>query len=376
MPEGTKSVVLTQPPAVRQGAFQAYFIYDVADTIDLSRLQKIAGKGVERAQLQLRAAASPPYLKFSAPPLSASLPALKIEGHMADARARIYDYGIVAIRLSFPFSGPWHEFAALTQGLREKTELTSAAERLLGEVLQEIAAAVSKPHRPLMEEYFLLEVEEFEGAVDASFLLTECGAGLAGIILGESRPLSSLERQDALRIHFSYLDDDLAIIHWDAAFIFERGEGAEAIESILEFANSQLAELRTYDARLDAELNQIYALDRPLSGPRRRVARHEADERAERLRSLVVDIRELSDRASNALKITGDAFYARLYRGVAARLGLADWQSQIDKKLDSVGDLYRFLTDQAQHARSEFLEIVVIVLIAVEVVIGLLGLHR
>ena len=84
----------------------------------------------------------------------------------------------------------------------------------------------------------------------------------------------------------------------------------------------------------------------------------------------------MTDRASNALKIIGDAYYARLYRGAAGRLGLKDWQKQVDAKVETVNEMYRFFTDQAQAARSEFLELVVILLIALEIVIGLFALRH
>ena len=126
--------------------------------------------------------------------------------------------------------------------------------------------------------------------------------------------------------------------------------------------------------RLDAELDTIYALDP--KRPTRRFGRRQAQDAADRLRYLIVDIAELTDRASNALKIIGDAYYARLYRGAAGRLGLKDWQRQIDSKVETVNEMYRFFTDQAQVARSEFLEVVIIALIAIEIVVALLALHH
>ncbi|MBX9687684.1 MAG: hypothetical protein K2X27_13335, partial [Candidatus Obscuribacterales bacterium] len=95
-----------------------------------------------------------------------------------------------------------------------------------------------------------------------------------------------------------------------------------------------------------------------------------------RLRSLLVDIRELFDRGNNALKIIGDAYYARTYRGIASRLGLSDWQQQIESKLNSIGEVYQFATDQAQHTRSEFLEMIIIVLIVIEIILSLWGPHH
>ena len=84
-----------------------------------------------------------------------------------------------------------------------------------------------------------------------------------------------------------------------------------------------------------------------VSGARSVFGRREAD-LAANVRYLIVDVLELIDRSSNALKVVGDAYYARIYRAAAARLGLADWQRQIDSKLASVGDIYRFFIDQAR----------------------------
>ena len=69
------------------------------------------------------------------------------------------------------------------------------------------------------------------------------------------------------------------------------------------------------------------------------------------VRFLLVDILELTDRTSNALKILGDAYYAQLYRSIAKRLGLSDWQRLIDAKLNSVLEIYRVFQGQVQHAQ-------------------------
>ena len=224
----------------------------------------------------------------------------------------------------------------------------------------------------MIEDYVIIEIERFGQAVSAATLLADHSGALAGLLLGERTPLSATETDEALRMRFSYHEDDLTIVQWDTAFVYDRRESARAIEDILEFANSQLLELRTYDALLDRELDVIYKMQ-PAGPPRSLRGRHEA-EQAATLRYLIVDVLELTDRSSNALKVVGDAFYARIYRSAARRLGLADWQRQIDTKLASVGEMYRFFSDQARSRRDEFLEVTIVVLVAVEVVIGILTL--
>lgn len=362
------------PPAVADGALHAYFLYDVADSIGLDRLSSVGGEGVSRAPLQLRRETSPGSVQFPTPPLVARLPGALFAGRQVDVRAKLFDYGVVSLRLTQRFSGDWTAFAELSRTLRADPNLVELARASLDGILREISDALDEPHAALVEDYIVLEVRAFAEPATAAGLIAEHAAELARLIAGEVRHLGADEQAEQLRTRFSYFDDDLAIVQWDAAFVYDRAEGSNATEDILEFANTQLVELRTYDKLLDAELDAIYGVEgRRTFGPFSRKAAYAA---AERLRYLVVDVLELTDRSSNALKIIGDAYYARLYRAAAQRLGLADWQRQLDAKIASVNEMYRFFADQAQNARAEFTELIVIILIAIEVVIGVLTLRH
>jgi hypothetical protein len=360
-------------PGIEKAYVRAFFVYDVADTIDLRRLQTVGGEGVARAPLQLRPEASSEFIQYPVVPLIVRLPDLVEFG--AGMRAKIFDFGVVSIRITVPFGGSWDDYAALARRLRRDPKLEAQARAALEDVLAEIAPALDEPHDALLEDYFVLDVDRFTEPLAANSLTTGFAAQVAQLLLFEDRELVAAEEAEALRVAFSYYPDDLAIVQWDAAFVYDRAEGAEAIMDILEFANSQLVEFRTYDARLDEELDAIYALQ-PGRSVRRFQRGREAAGRADRVRYLLVDILELTDRTSNALKIIGDAYYARLYRAASSRLGLADWQRQIDMKLRSVSEIYRVFQDQAQYARSEFLELIIIALIAVEAIIGIFALHH
>ena len=357
---------------VERGVFHAYFLYDVANTINLKVLQKISGEGFQKAQLELHAVTTPNYIQFIVPPLTANLPDKIIAGLTAKCRVKLYDYGIVSIKLSFNYSGNLSDFSNFALKLRQSEALVSAANESLNSILSEITPALNKPQKPLVEDYFVIEVSSLEPKLTASDLLKDHRNQLTSLLLGEPGTLTTLEEQDALKVVFSYFETDLVIVHWDVALVLDTHESASAVEDILEFANTQLVELRTYDKRLDAELDEIYKWDVVRSGAQWYTNRSKIKESTDQLRGLLIDIRELNDRANNALKIIGDAYYARLYRGISSRLGLVDWQQQIESKLASIGEIYRFATDQIQYSRSEFLEIIIIILIVVEIILGLL----
>lgn len=362
-----------EPAAIARGAFRAFFVYDVSDTIDLGLLRTVRGAGVTRAPLQLRREASSEFIQYPVAPLIVRLPDLEEYG--ATVRAKIFDFGVVSIRISVPYEGSWSGFAAIGRRLRRDSAFEALARATLDDVLAEIGPALTEPHAVLVEDYFVFDVDRFAVDVDARQLTSDFASELAQLLLFEVQPLEERQQDEALRVSLSYYPDDLVVVQWDAAFVYDRPDGSDAIIDILEYANAQLAEFRTYDARLDEELDAIYAL-KPGRRRRRDLRGREPAVRADRVRFLLVDILELTDRTANALKVIGDAYYARLYRAAAGRLGLADWQGQIDAKLRSVSEVYRVLQDQAQYARSEFLEIVIIVLIAIEAIIGIFALRH
>jgi hypothetical protein len=352
------------------GCVRVYYLFDVADTIDLAKMSALAETRAPAA-LPLRRHA-PPYLQFPIPPLVANLAETDLEGLRCSVRVKFYDYGVVSLRLSFAAEGTWNELTGLVERARSDERIVRFADATVARIGDEYAHALDRRHPPLVEDYLIVEIERLSEALDAQTLLNDHSADLASLLLGERRPLSAGESEEALRTRFSYHADDLTIVQWDTAIVYDRGESARAIEEILEFANSQLLELRTYDALLDRELDAIYKMQ-PAGTARSRRGRREA-EQAATLRYLIVDVLELIDRSTNALKVVGDAYYARIYRSASARLGLADWQRQIDSKLASVGEMYRFFSDEARSRRDEFLEVIIIVLVAVEVLIGILTL--
>lgn len=361
-------------PAITAASFYGSFLFDVADTIDLKQLGRIAGESAEPAPLRLRTTPSPEHIQFAVPPLAANLASVTIDGHLATVRAKIYDYGVISIRFAFAYAGTWSGFTELANGLRRGDTLANEARRLLAEILADCGAALVEPHDTLVEDYFTCAIEQLATPLEAATLLAEFKPAIVGLMMAETRDLSDEEQAEVLRLRFSYFPEDLIVVQWDCAFILDSRENALVLLDLFEFANSQLVEFRTYDATLDAQIDMIYGQDMTRRVRQRPLNRREAEQRADQLGYLLVDVRELSDRAGNALKIIGDAYYARVYRAAAARLGIDVWQREIESKLDSVGEVYRYLIDQAQAARSEFLELIVIVLIAIEIIVGVLGL--
>jgi hypothetical protein len=359
---------------IAAGAVRAFYLFDVADTIDLASMRTVEGEGLAPADIPLRPHQSTSYLQFPVPPLVARLPDAHFDDLVGTVRVKFFDYGVISLRISFATSGPWERLESVAAHVRRNDAIVAYANKTIERICNELGTALDDRHEALIEDYLVIDVERIEPHIDAASMLRDHASQVAGILLGESSALATPEIEEALRVRFSYYADDLTIVQWDTAFIYDRRESSDAIQDILEFANSQLLELRTYDALLDVELDSIYATQ-PGQRSRSFFGRRDS-ELAANIRYLIADVLELIDRSSNALKIVGDAYYARIYRAAAGRLGLADWQRQIDTKLSSVRDIYGFFIDQSRSRRDGFLEFVVILLIAIEVVIGIVTLVR
>jgi hypothetical protein len=217
----------------------------------------------------------------------------------------------------------------------------------------------------LSEDYFIFHVREMAGSPSASELCTSEGGRIAQIVRGETAQLSEGERNEILQSRISYYPNDLAVIGWNAAFLYDSETGAETAIQLLEYANSQLLEFRHYDELLTRELGIVYAaLDKGTG----MLARWRLARAATKLHTVLLDVNELTERADNAIKFLSDMFSARLYKLAAAKVGVPDYKDLVNQKLQTAEDLYRFMVDQFNQSRAFVLELMVVIILVIELV--------
>jgi hypothetical protein len=90
---------------------------------------------------------------------------------------------------------------------------------------------------------------------------------------------------------------------------------------------------------------------------------------AERFNTIRLDVMELTERVDNAIKFVSDVYYARVYRTAAARLGVSEYRKLVDEKLRTMGELYDFMIDEFNQARSFVLELAIAVMALLDVIL-------
>ena len=363
-------------PAIRAGQIVAFYLFDVAETIDLQKTPALVGGPAVAARLSPKPP-TPAYVQYENPPLAFDGAAVEIpdlDGFQV--RFRVYDYGVISVALSRNFSGDWAELLGIGQTLIESAELEQRAEDICRKLAIRLKPALAGLRSTfLSEDYLAYVIHELSAPISAEDLIAAQGDTIATMLRGERQRLSGQEKQKILRHRISYLTDDLVIPTWNAGFVYDTPAGAQAALEIFEFANSQLLEFRYYDQRLDNELAKIYArLQRPKwfeSWIGARYARA-----ARQVHSLFIDVNELTDRTENTLKFIGDIYAARLFTLVANRLGLETWKANVQEKLKTLDDIYRFAVEQSSMSRGQFLELTVILILVLELVLIFMGVMK
>jgi hypothetical protein len=358
-----------------RGQVFVLFLFDVAEAFDLGAAARALGGGVQ-SKLAPKPA-TPPYVQYSQPPLwfegsVADLPPL--EGFRVGFK--LFDYGVISFRLTLDFTGSWPDLVLTSNQLVENEALERYAEQASQSVLARLGTAATESRQTfLSEDYLVFAIHEMNRLHSADELVQHDGDVIASVLRGERAPLSHQEREEILRHRISYLADDLVIPSWNAAFVYDTDAGTQAALEIAEYANSQLLQFRYYDDLLDSALARIYAeMQKPAGWYDSLIGGARYARAAREVHALFIEVNELTDRAENALKIVGDVYAARLLALVEARLGLDQWKKNVNEKLKTLDDIYRFSVERVGMLRGEFLELTVVIILLFELVLFFLGI--
>lgn len=349
--------------AVHSPQIALYRLFDLADEIDLSRLD--IGEGERLELLRARSGA----VRFESPPATFDLGERSVAGRAGRLSARLYDFGVVALRLRLDGDGDrsWTELADELDRLGASSDLARFFETEIAGLEAAIGSALLHPVAERLVEEFAVVLAPTWGddhqRPPARTLLGD--PAVAGLVLGETRELSDEVRRDLDRFAFSYGRDDLAVLGFDRVLIVDPEEIWD-VADLVELAHAELVELRFYDRVLAGEtrnLPQVLETRRGIlglgSGHRRlRV----------RLIRRVAEITEVTDRLRRALTITEDLFYARVYRTSLALYGVTEIAETLDGKVEVLSEVYDMLTSEASTLRTELLELGIFLLVLIEVV--------
>jgi len=352
------------------------FAFEVAQSIDLDAAERrlLTTTTAERQTIKYKRRA-PASFEYRPAPLHVTR-----GGEQQDVSGRrttpgvevvLYDFGALSVSYALPLHGPLSDLPALAQALWGNEQLLTDARQHAEQVLAELGPACVRPRiADFVEDYSIFHIEAFTAPCDAATLWTSEAETVAQVLRAAPHPLSQQEIADATSARLSFGPNDATIIDTDAAILFD-AEG-EDVRDVIEFANTQLLEMRYLDHELDDVLERAY--DRLLPRSRRPWLFAAVGPDLRSLARLELDAAMLFEQVTNALKLVGDQFLARVYSLASRRFHLGEWDTSISRKLQTIDGIYSKMADRAATRRMEMLEWIIILLFVLSIVLSVITL--
>ena len=345
------------------------YAFDVANEIITSRVQEILSEKPFPFEIRMDRTLPkdmPLYKPLAIEP--SALPA-QLNGAPVRLLIRIYDVGVVTVMMRAAFETdvinnlmPFHN-PKLENGLM----LDNVAVDFCAKVCDNLKdSIVGRAEFPQPEAYTVFCLTDLGGIKDANVWLGEHRREIAGLLTETAaEKLSESQVAEVLRIQRSFERMDLAVIDWDAALVVDLTGYVDDVLYALELANLQLEEFRVMDARLDKYLDRAYAdlENRTMSlfGATNKVLRQ--------LRRFRVDVAKLTDEVTHITKFFGDWYLARIYLGARDRFYLDQWRASVEQRLAQLDKLYSVVHAEMNERRMLWLEIIIVVFFAIDLLI-------
>jgi hypothetical protein len=353
---------------IKKGSILIYRIYDVAEEISVSRVEEILrdNRGPDRFKV-------PKYIDraivMKSPPVTFGLGEEVLHTSNGDIRmdaiVKIRDFGTMTLTYQMPINGlSWTELIKLAVTIEEGSDIDSLAEQQMKEISSQIKSSFKKPSTSsAFEDYIIYFIEEFEDGMTAKDLLQN--VDIPSLLTAEnSVKLSEGLRKVVMETVHQYSENDMTMIEWNSALVVEPSGGRE-IPDILEFAVTQLMEMRYYDEVLDVKLAKLY--DDIEKKRTKIVIGSRFDKSAEEASAKYIEFTEFIERVENSLKVVGDFYLATVYRAATKRFRVSDWQSAVTRKMNIMAQVSSLLQAEINNRRSHLLEIIIIFLICYEI---------
>ena len=353
------------------------YAFDVAYEMVRKPVSELLGQPV--AQFVVDASKrSPRHLLFYRPQMVRLSPLEKLgpRGPLRLERTvKILPVGAISITVSVPFEVeriedlvPFHDLK-----FKDGTWLYDDVRALAEQVRRELRDYYVRPVDQLGEEeaytVFCIEspLRDAGGnVVSVEDWMQRSRRQIASLLTEEMdvEHLSDQEADESSGKYFSYYENDVVVIDWDAALVVDDPKNFDEVLYLMELANLQLAELEAYDRLLDEAVEKAY---RDLA-PVKRWQRRKTITVQRDLREIRIDLARLSDELSNITKFFGDWHLARIYSALAQRFHLSDWHRTIDEKLKTLDDLYQLLRADQMNRWMLTLEVMIVLLFLLDIV--------
>jgi len=351
------------------GRILVYRVFDIGRDVNLEAAQKVFE--VTNVAQRFRLNRSSKAVIINNAPLSLNLEASKYEalGHPLDLEvtAKIWHFGALSITMSFeiPAGLNWNRLVELGNSLENDNNLDALAKQKVEQILISMnPERIQTTNWETYEDYICYFFRKLEGS-EKNAMEVFNRYDIFRLILSENNTnLSEQTKKTILDSTFQYSNDDLAVIDWNSAMIIEPS-GSLDIVDVIEFSLCQLLEMRHYDDILDEKLTYLY---NSLEKKKFNIFQSYYNVLSKEAAKFYLDTADTVESVENSMKVVGDFYLAKIFRAASLRFRFKDWQDSVNQKLENLAQISKIFVAEGNEKKNQLLEIIIIVLIAIEVV--------
>src|SRR5271166_2639779 len=209
-----------------RGSVLVLLQFDVCEAIRLDRLQELIRARTVQPPSPKHPA--PEYIRYKSPPVVVPLETLVLEsGERLQGEIKYFEYGVVSVVFELAFADGWSKLIQLASRWVWDVDFAAQATAIVRASLERAGPALIKPYKEwLSEDYLIFHVREIAGSPSVAEVIQQYGSRIAQVVRGDTGQLAESECNEVLQSRISYYANDLAVIGWNAAFIYEIGRAS------------------------------------------------------------------------------------------------------------------------------------------------------
>ncbi|MDA8243385.1 MAG: hypothetical protein M0025_04610 [Elusimicrobia bacterium] len=366
--------------AIQQGTILVHRVFDVAGEISLPRAEQLLSAEAKAQRLKFGTNTRRAVIMRESP-LTAGLgeETLDLPSGSQKARifARVWNYGVISVTLeiAIPPGTAWESLVRMAAELEASDEVELLAVSKKDAIKRMILPALTAPAEwEVYEDYITYLIQKADGSENPKEFIRK--VDVAALILAEDREkLGEESRNFILESAIQYSSSDLAVIDWNSALLIEP-DGERDVADVIEFSLTHLLEFRYYDEMLGRKLDELYDTMDQKRESVANIFKNVYADIAEDSSRKYMEFSEFLGRVENSLKTVGDPYLAVAFRAAALEFHFDDWRKSISRKMETLAQISQILHGEVNTRRSHWLEIIIILLIAIELIPFLQGLFR
>lgn len=357
---------------------EAIFIqlFDVGNSIKINELRSIIS-GIKDKRI-IKTKDTPDFLEFPETldvEITNDFTAKIKEVNQIIMEMKIFKEGVISISLRYILSDyPLEKLHSIRNIEIQYLDQLFTADQLIytlfkntyNQIRKFIDVSLYAYETPDSEKYTIFTInDEIE---DPNEYIRQNKQYFATLLLGENPVLKlhPLQIENTLKNPFCFQEKDYYLFDYERCLIIDPTKDYEDIILVIELANYQLLELRTFDRFLDSQLEKAEDDIRSIYF-KRKLLGNSIKKKLAYLYKLRYDMIFIWENLENISKIIGDYFLSQIYTHLSNLFNLDEWGKSIRNRRKILDDLYSSAKSDVNERNMLILEVMIVVLFVIDI---------